>query len=198
MKRVVLGISGATGAIYGIKFLEEAKKAGLETQLVLSNSAQRTIELETDYSMDYIIKLASCHFPNSDIGAPPASGSFLHQGMVVAPCSMKTLSAIANGYADNLINRAADVTIKERRRLVLLVRETPFSPIHLENMLKLSRLGVIIMPPVPSFYNKPKTIDDIVRQTTGRIFDQLGIENSITHRWSETSQNLTLTDGLAI
>lgn len=198
MRRVVLGISGATGAIYGIKFLEEAKKAGLETQLILSNSARKTIELETEYSMDYITKLASCQFPNSDIGAPPASGSFLHQGMVVAPCSMKTLSAIANGYADNLINRAADVTIKERRRLVLVVRETPFSPIHLENMLKLSRLGVIIMPPVPSFYNKPKTIDDIVRQTTGRIFDQLGIENTIVHRWSESSQNLTLTDGMAV
>lgn len=198
MRRVVLGISGATGAIYGIRFLEEAKKAGLKTQLILSNSAQRTIEFETDYSLDHINRLASCHFPNYDIGAPPASGSYEHMGMVVAPCSMKTLSAIANGYADNLINRAADVTIKERRRLVLVVRETPFSPIHLENMLKLSRIGVVIMPPVPSFYNKPKTIDDIVRQTTGRIFDQLGIENSIVHRWSETSQPLTLADGLAI
>ncbi len=197
MTRVVLGISGATGAIYGIRFLEEAQKAGLEVQLILSNSARRTIELETDCSLDYITGLAGRHFPNSDIGAPPASGSYPHQGMVVAPCSMKTLSAIANGYADNLINRAADVTIKERRNLVLVVRETPFSPIHLENMLKLSRLGVVIMPPVPSFYNKPNTIEDIVRQTTGRIFDQLGIENSITHRWSETDQSLTITDVLA-
>lgn len=196
--RIVLAISGATGAIYGIRFLEEAQKAGVETQLILSNAAKRTIELETDYSLDDINKLACCQFPNSDIGAPPASGSFQHQGMVVAPCSMKTLSSIANGYADNLINRAADVTIKERRKLVLVVRETPFSPIHLENMLRLSNLGVIIMPPVPSFYNKPKTLEDIIRQTTGRIFDQLGIENSLVKRWSETSQRLTLTDGLAV
>jgi len=191
MNRVVLGISGATGAIYGIRFLEEAKKAGLATHLILSNSAQRTIGFETDYSLDRIIQLAEDHYPNSDIGAPPASGSFMHLGMVVAPCSMKTLSAIANGHADNLINRAADVTIKERRRLVLVVRETPFSPIHLENMLKLSRIGVIIMPPVPSFYNKPLTIDDIVRQTTGRILDQLGIENTIVNRWSKDSEALT-------
>ncbi|NQS75111.1 MAG: UbiX family flavin prenyltransferase [Peptococcaceae bacterium] len=191
MNKVVLGISGATGAIYGIRFLEEAKKAGVATHLILSNSAQRTISFETDYSLDHIIQLAEDHYPNSDIGAPPASGSFMHLGMVVAPCSMKTLSAIANGHADNLINRAADVTIKERRRLVLVVRETPFSPIHLENMLKLSRIGVIIMPPVPSFYNKPLTIDDIVRQTTGRIFDQLGIENTIVNRWSKNSEALT-------
>ncbi|MDD4335605.1 MAG: UbiX family flavin prenyltransferase [Desulfotomaculaceae bacterium] len=196
--RVVLAITGATGAIYGIKFLEEAKKAGLETQLILSNSAKRTIELETDYSLDAVGKLASCQYPHNDIGAPPASGSFPHQGMVVAPCSMKTLSAIAHGHADNLINRAADVAIKERRKLVLVVRETPFSPIHLENMLKLSNLGVIIMPPVPSFYNKPKTLEDVIRQTTGRIFDQLGIENSLVKRWSETNKHLNLTDELAV
>lgn len=195
--RIVLAISGATGAIYGIRFLEEAKKAGVETQLIISNSAKRTIELETDYSLDNIHKLANCQFPICDIGAPPASGSFQHQGMVIAPCSMKTLSAIANGYADNLITRAADVTIKERRKLVMVVRETPFSPIHLENMLKLSNLGVVIMPPVPSFYNKPKTIEDIIRQTTGRIFDQLGIDNSLVKRWT-AGQQLALTDGLAV
>ncbi|NLI14312.1 MAG: UbiX family flavin prenyltransferase [Peptococcaceae bacterium] len=196
--KIVLAISGATGALYGIKFLEEAKKAGLEIQLILSDSAKKTIELETDYSLEVINELASCQFSNSDIGAPPASGSFLHQGMVIAPCSMKTLSAIANGYAGNLINRAADVTIKERRKLVMLVRETPFSPIHLENMLKLSRLGVVIMPPIPSFYNKPNTIDDIFRQMTGRIFDQLWIENNLVNRWAATAQRLTLTKELAV
>ncbi len=185
MTRIVLAISGATGAIYGIKLLEELNAAGVETQLIVSDSAQKTIEMETDYSQDDIGKMASQQFPNSDIAAPPASGSFLHHGMVIAPCSMKTLSAIANGYADNLINRAADVTIKEKRKLVLLVRETPLSPIHLENMLKLARLGVVIMPPVPSFYNLPNTIEDMIKQLTGRIFDQLGIENSLVKRWRE-------------
>ena len=185
MTRIVLAISGATGAIYGIKLLEELNAAGVETQLIVSDSAQKTIEMETDYSLDDIGKMASQQFPNSDISAPPASGSFLHHGMVIAPCSMKTLSAIASGYANNLINRAADVTIKEKRKLVLLVRETPLSPIHLENMLKLARLGVVIMPPVPSFYNLPNTIEDMIKQLTGRIFDQLGIENSLVKRWRE-------------
>jgi 4-hydroxy-3-polyprenylbenzoate decarboxylase len=183
--RIVVAISGATGAIYGIKFLEEAKKAGIETQLIISDSAKRTIQLETNYQLEDIQKLAGREFSNNDIAAPPASGSYLHQGMVVASCSMKTLSAIANGYADNLINRAADVTIKERRKLILLVRETPLSPIHLENMLKLSRLGVVIMPPVLSFYNRPRDIEDIIKQTTGRVFDQLGIRNSLVNRWDK-------------
>jgi 4-hydroxy-3-polyprenylbenzoate decarboxylase len=182
---MVLAISGATGAIYGIKLLEELNNAKVETQLIISDSAKKTIELETHYSLDEIGKMASYQFPYGDIAAPPSSGSFLHQGMVIAPCSMKTLSAIANGYADNLINRAADVTIKERRKLILLVRETPLSPIHLENMLKLARLGVIIMPPVLSFYHHPKTIEDIMKQIIGRIFDQLGIENSLVKRWRE-------------
>ncbi len=184
MTRIVLAISGATGAIYGIKLLEELNLAGAETQLIVSDSAKKTIELETNYSLDDIGKIASQQFSNSDIGAPPASGSFMYQGMVIAPCSMKTLSAIASGYADNLINRAADVTIKEKRKLVLLVRETPLSPIHLENMLKLARIGVTIMPPVPSFYHLPKTIEDVMKQFTGRVLDQLGIENSMVKRWS--------------
>jgi len=182
---MVVAISGATGATYGIKLLEELKHAEIETQLIISDSAKRTIELETRYSLEDIEKMASHKFPYRDIAAPPASGSFLHHGMVIAPCSMKTLSAIANGYADNLITRAADVTIKERRKLILLVRETPLSPIHLENMLKLARLGVTIMPPVPSFYNHPKTIDDIMKQVIGRIFDQLGIETSLVKRWCD-------------
>jgi len=180
---IVLAITGATGAIYGIKLLEELNKAGIETILIASEPAQKTIELETDYSLDDVRKMAGRYFLNNDIAAPPASGSFLHQGMVVAPCSMKTLSAIAGGYADNLISRAADVTIKERRKLILLVRETPLSPIHLENMLKLARLGVIIMPPVPSFYHHPKTIEDIISQVTGRVLDLLGLENSLVKRW---------------
>lgn len=185
LTRIILAISGATGAIYGINLLKELNHAGIETGLIISNSAQKTIELETDYSLNDIKKMASRHFGYGDIAAAPASGSFLHQGMIIAPCSMKTLSAIAGGYADNLINRAADVTIKERRKLLLLVRETPLSPIHLENMLKLARLGVIIMPPVPSFYHHPKTIEDLMKQLTGRVFDQLGIENTLVKRWTE-------------
>lgn len=185
MTRIVLAMTGATGAIFGIKLLEALNKAGVETQLIISESAEKTIALETNYSLDDMGEMAGRHFNNRDIGAPPASGSFLHQGMVIAPCSMKTLSAIANGYADNLVSRAADVTIKERRKLILLVRETPLSPIHLENMLKLARLGVVIMPPVPAFYHQPKTLEDIVQQMTGRVLDQLGIENSLVKRWSE-------------
>ncbi|MDD3653022.1 MAG: UbiX family flavin prenyltransferase [Desulfotomaculaceae bacterium] len=184
LTRIVVAISGATGAIYGISLLRELNNAGVETQLIISDSAKKTIELETDYHVDDIEKMASHRFSNIDIAAPPASGSFLHQGMVIAPCSMKTLSAIANGYADNLINRAADVTIKERRKLVLMVRENPLSPIHLENMLKLARLGVVIMPPVPSFYHRPESIEDLMKQLAGRVFDQLGIENSLVKRWT--------------
>ena len=185
MTRIVLAITGATGALYGIKLLKELNHAGVETHLIVSDSAKKTIELETDYYLPDLETMASQQHCNSNIAAAPASGSFLHQGMVVAPCSMKTLSAIASGYADNLINRAADVTIKERRKLLLLVRETPLSPIHLENMLKLARLGVIIMPPVMSFYHLPNSIEDIMKQLMGRIFDQLGIENTLVKRWTE-------------
>lgn len=180
MTRIVLGITGASGAVYGITLFRELKKAGIETHLIISAAARRTIEMEMSFATEEILTQS---YNPEDIGASPASGSFLHQGMVVAPCSMKTLSAIAQGYSGNLINRAADVTIKEQRKLILLVRETPLSPIHLENMLKLARLGVVIMPPVPSFYNRPVTIDDIVAQTVGRVMDFLGIENSLVKRW---------------
>lgn len=184
MTRIVLAITGATGALYGIKLLNEFNHAGVETHLIISDSAKKTIELETDYYLSDLETTNSQQHANSNIAAPPASGSFLHDGMVVAPCSMKTLSAIANGYADNLINRAADVAIKERRKLILLVRETPLSPIHLENMLKLARLGVIIMPPVMSFYHLPNSIEDMMKQLMGRIFDQLQIETSLVKRWT--------------
>jgi len=181
---MILGISGATGAIFGIRLLEEFNKAGVKTQLIISEAAKKAIALETGYSPDDIGKMASRQFANSDISAPLASGSFLSRGMVIAPCSMKTLSAIANGFADNLITRAADVTIKENRKLILLARETPLSAIHLENMLKLARLGVVIMPPVLSFYHHPETIEDIIKQLIGRIFDQLGLENTLVKRWT--------------
>lgn len=184
MAAIILGISGATGAILGVRLLEELNKTRVVTQLIISEAAKKTIEMETGYSPDDIGKMAGRLFINSDITAPPASGSFLHQGMVIAPCSMKTLSAIANGFTGNLITRAADVAIKERRKLILLARETPLSAIHLENMLKLARLGVVIMPPVLSFYHHPETIEDITRQLIGRVFDQLGLDNSLVKRWT--------------
>ncbi|AEF94775.1 3-octaprenyl-4-hydroxybenzoate carboxy-lyase [Desulfotomaculum nigrificans CO-1-SRB] len=182
-KRIVVGISGATGVIYGIRLLEQLKKAGVETHLILTNWASRNIELETNYLPEDVAKLADyCHKENN-LASVLASGSFIHNGMVVAPCSMKTLAALAHGFADNLLVRAADVTLKEGRKLVLMPRETPLNAIHLENMLKLAKLGVTIMPPMPSFYNRPVTLDDLVNQTIGRVLDTLGLENNLTKRW---------------
>lgn len=156
----------------------------METHLVLSKWAEVTLETETRYTAEELKALAEYTYSEDDLYAAISSGSFKNEGMVIAPCSMKTLSGIANGYTENLLVRAADVAIKEHRRLVLLVRETPLNPIHLENMLKLSRLGVTIMPPVPAFYSKPETIDELVEQTVGRALDQFGIEVASLKRWS--------------
>ncbi|SHE62865.1 4-hydroxy-3-polyprenylbenzoate decarboxylase [Desulfofundulus australicus DSM 11792] len=183
--RIVVGITGASGAIYGITLLEQLKFLGIETHLILSPWAAKTIALETRWTPEEVMALASHSYTASDLSAPLASGSFLHRGMVIAPCSMKTLASIAWGYSDNLITRAADVTIKEKRPLILLTRETPLNAIHLENMLKLARLGVFIMPPVPSFYQHPQTIEELILQTTGRVLDLLGIENNLVKRWGE-------------
>lgn len=183
--RIIVGISGASGAIYGIRLLEELKKREIETHLVISKWGTVTIEKETDYSVEQVMSLADKVYDEDNLGAAISSGSFKNNGMVIAPCSMKTLSGIANGYAEELIIRAADVCIKERRRLIILARETPLNPIHLENMLKLSRLGITIMPPVPAFYANPKTLDDIVNHTVGRILDQLDIDNELFTRWGE-------------
>ncbi|MEW5898904.1 MAG: UbiX family flavin prenyltransferase [Bacillota bacterium] len=184
--RIILAITGASGVIYGIRLLEQLNKATVETHLVMSEAAKKTMRLETAVSPEELAGQANFSYGNDDLAAPPASGSFLYHGMVVAPCSMKTLSAIAHGYANSLITRAADVTIKERRKLILLVRETPLSPIHLENMLKLAKLGVVIMPPVPAFYHRPQTIEDLVTQMIGRVMDHLGIDNNLMKRWPES------------
>lgn len=181
--RIVVGISGASGVVYGITLLKQLKEHNVETHLVLSRWARRIVELETPYSINEVAGIATCSYPPDDMTAPLASGSFMHHGMVIAPCSMKTLAAVAHGYTVNLIERAADVTLKEARKLILMPRETPLSPIHLENMLKLARLGVIIMPPVPSFYHHPETLQDIVLQSVGRLMDLLGIENELSKRW---------------
>ena len=179
---VLIAISGATGVQIAIRILEIFKEKKIERELIISDIAQKIIELETDYSISEIRKLASKNYDVDDLTAPPASGSYKIENMIIVPCSMKTLAAIANGYADNLITRAADVIIKEQRKLVLVVRESPLNAIHLENMLKLARLGVIIAPPVPSYYIKPKNVSDLIEHTVGRILDQIGIDSNIK-RW---------------
>ena len=180
---IVVAITGASGAVYGLTLLKNLKKAGVTTHLILSRWARYTLEIETDCSLEEVKGLADHFYPAGDLSAPVASGSFRHRGMVVAPCSMKTLAAIATGYSDNLIARAADVTLKEGRKLVLLPRETPLSPIHLENMLRLARMGVVIMPPVPAFYHRPQNVQELIEQTVGRVMDLLSIENKLVKRW---------------
>ena len=182
--RIVVGISGATGAIYGIRLLERLREAAVETHLVISRWGARTLLHETSWSKERVEALAHTVYAPGDMGAAISSGSFRTDGMIVAPCSAKTLGAIAHGVGENLIHRAADVVLKERRRLVLMVREAPLSDIHLENMLKLSRMGAVILPPVPAFYNQPQSIDDIVDHTVWRALDLFGIEHSGGARWT--------------
>jgi len=186
MKRFIVAISGATGAIYGIRLLEAlAQQQEVETHLVMSNWARETIAIETNYSADEVMKLADYSHDLKNVGAPLASGSFRAVGMAVVPCSMKTLSAIAHGLADNLIIRAADVMLKEKRKLILVPRETPLNMIHLENMMKAARAGASLLPPMPAYYNNPKTIDDIVNHLVGRILDHFDLPNNMVKRWGE-------------
>src|SRR5919199_2859144 len=181
--KLIVGITGATGTIFGVRLLQILEGTGIETHLVMSKWAARTLLHETPYTAEEVQQMATHFHQSGDQGAPISSGSFLTKGMIIAPCSMKTLGAIANGMGDNLIARAADVILKERRKLVLLVRESPFNDIHLENMLKLSRMGVVILPPVPAFYNHPRTIDDIVNHTVQRALDQFDIHIDVVSRW---------------
>ncbi len=182
-KRIVVAISGASGVIYGIRMLECLRDVGAETHLVVSEAGKRNIGIETDYRPADIEKLADCVYDSHDIGAAIASGSFVTHGMVVAPCTIKTLSGIANSYNDNLIIRAADVALKERRRLVLMVRETPLHKGHLHLMSRAVDAGAVILPPVPAFYHRPQSIQDIVDQSVGKVFDLLGIEHTLFKRW---------------
>jgi flavin prenyltransferase len=181
--KLVVGITGATGVIYGVRLLQILHQAKVETHLVLSKWGARTLIHETSYTQQQVFDMATHHYASQDKGAAISSGSFVTQGMIVCPCSARSLAAIANGYGDTLVHRAAEVVLKERRKLVLVVRETPFSDIHLENMLKLSRMGVVIFPPVPAFYNHPQKIDDIVDQTVMRVLDQFGIHLPARDRW---------------
>src|SRR5437667_8617939 len=181
--KLIVGITGATGSILGIRLLEILKDSGIESHLVISKWGARTLVHETPYTPDYVKALASCRYSDSDQGAAISSGSFITEGMIVAPCSMRSLAAIAHGQGDNLIHRAADVVLKERRKLALMVREAPLNDIHLENMLKLSRMGVVITPPFPAFYNHPQSVDDMVNHIVMRALDQFGIHTDAMSRW---------------
>ena len=187
-QRLIVAITGASGTIYGVRLLEMLQSTGIETHLVMSRWGVRTLVHETSYTPEQVTKLATVVHPLTDQGATISSGSFVTMGMVIAPCSVRTLAAIAHGLGDNLIHRAADVVLKERRKLLLAVREAPLSEIHLENMLKLSRMGVVISPPMPALYSRPKTIDDMVNYTCVRLLDQLGIHIETT-RWAGLSRS---------
>jgi flavin prenyltransferase len=181
--KIVVGITGSSGVIYGIKLLYFLNKFEIETHVVLSKWAEKNIEIETDESITKIKKLATFEYKENDMAASISSGSFKTNGMIIMPCSMKTLASISNGYDDNLISRAASVTIKENRKLVIVPRETPLSQIHLSNMLKLAKIGVIILPAMPGFYHRPKTINDLILHIVGKTLDQFDIQNEVFKRW---------------
>lgn len=181
--RLIVGITGATGTIFGVRLLEMLRDTDVETHLVMSRWAARTLTHETPYTIEQVQQLVTHSYQSGDQGAAISSGSFLTRGMIVAPCSMRTLAAIAHGYGDNLIHRAADVVLKERRKLVLLTREAPLSDIHLENMLKLSRMGAVIVPPVPAFYNHPQTLDEMINHIVMRALDQFDLHLNVIKRW---------------
>ena len=183
-RRLIIGISGASGVIYGVRVLELLKKTDIETHLVMSTSAEMTLAYETDLKPKDVKALASVVHPIADVGASISSGSFPTMGMVVVPCSIKTMSEIATGVTDTLLARAADVVLKEKRRLVLALRETPLHVGHLRNMALLAEIGAIVAPIVPAFYNKPKTVDDIINHTCGRLLDLFGIDTGKVKRWT--------------
>ena len=190
--RLIVGISGASGAIYGIRALQVLRELGVETHLVVTNAALETIRLETDFKKADVVRLATETHRLDDITSKIASGSYQTDGMLVIPCSMKTLAGIASGYSDNLLLRAADVTVKERRRLVLVVRETPLSLIHIENMATATRAGAVVLPAMPAFYHKPKTVAALVDQVVGKALDVLGIEHHLLKRWGDEGRNASV------
>jgi flavin prenyltransferase len=182
-KQIVVGISGASGVIYGFETLKTLRRLGYETHVIITRGARQNFLLETDYTLKELEEAADHLYSEDDLGAKMSSGSFLTMGMVVIPCSIKTLSAVANSYNTNLLIRAADVTLKERRTLVLVVRETPLHAGHLKLMLAAANAGAIILPPVPAFYHKPKSIQDLINQTIGKVLDCFGIQHKLFQRW---------------
>jgi 4-hydroxy-3-polyprenylbenzoate decarboxylase len=190
--RLIVGISGATGPIYGIRLLEVLKKEGTETHLIITSTARKIIAQEASYSIKKVESLAHEVYDDGDLSASISSGSFKTDGMVIIPCSIKSLSGIAHSYDANLLTRAADVTLKERRKLVLVVRETPLHQGHLELMLRVARMGGIILPPVPAFYFHPKTVDDLINHTVGKVLDLFGINHHLFERWGSPKLKETL------
>ena len=187
--RIIIGMSGASGVIYGVRLLQVLREdAAIETHLVATDAARLNLSLETDYGFDEVKALADRHHSNKDISASIASGSFRTDGMIVAPCSIRTLSAIAHCHSGSLISRAADVTLKECRRLVLVPRETPLHTGHCETLLKAARIGAILAPPMPAHYIRPQSVEDLVDHHVGRILDLFGVETSLVHRWEKSSQ----------
>jgi len=183
-KRLLVGISGASGAIYGIRLLELLKDSDIETHLVVSRAARMTLSYETDVAVEYLEQLATVTYPEQDVGAACSSGSFRTLGMIVAPCSIKTMSEIASGVTSNLVSRAADVCLKERRRLVLMLRETPLHLGHIRSMAAATEAGAIVYPPVPAFYARPTSIDEMIDHTLGRVLDLFDIDLGTVRRWS--------------
>lgn len=181
--RIIVGISGASGIVYGVRMLEALKHAGVETHLVVSKAAEMTLAYELDIKAKDLREMADVYHPQGDIGASISSGSFPTLGMVIAPCSIRTMSEIATGVTGSLMSRAADVVLKERRRLVLAIRETPLHTGHLRTMLQLSEMGAIIAPVMPAFYNRPQSLDDIVNHSVGRMLDLFGIDADFVKRW---------------
>ena len=185
-KRLVVAISGASGVDYGFEMLKQLRRLGYESHVIISSAAKKIISIETSHTVEAFKQQASRIYEEDDMTAPVASGSYLTKAMVVIPCSIKTLSSVANSYNSNLIARAADVHLKERRPLVLVVRETPLHSGHLRLMLNASEMGAVILPPTPAFYHHPQDISDIVKQTVGRCLDSLGIHNNLFKRWGES------------
>jgi len=187
--KLVIGITGSSGILYGIRMLEALKRYKIDVYLIMSEWATRCLKLETDYDLKYVRSLAKNYFEDSNMAASVSSGTFETDGMIVIPCSMKTLSSIANGYEETLVARAAGVTMKESRKLVVVPRETPLTSIHLENMLKLARIGVTILPAMPGFYNKPKSVDELLNHVVGKCLDQFGINHDLFKRWGTSKSH---------
>lgn len=188
--RLVVGMTGSSGIVYGIRMLEVLKRCNVDVHLIMTEWAKKCLALETDFDLNHVKSLAGSYSEDSNMAANVSSGTHKTDGMIIIPCSMKTLSSIANGYEENLVARAAGVTIKESRKLVIVPRETPLTSIHLENMLKLARIGIVILPAMPGFYNKPKNVDDLINHVVGKCLDQFNIEHDLFKRWGTSKPSV--------